>query len=135
MNTTTEHSVLLVDLNNFARYPTLSIGYLAAILREASFQVSVFSPLMVGVHGTTREVKPTRLSLFGKKLNHLAATSKISWIRSFRNKTSKRHLSEITKQHRFVIEGFKKHLLVTRPQVVVISTYLMYKDLCAEICA
>jgi hypothetical protein len=38
--------VLLVDLNNFARYPTVGIGYLAAILRQANARVSVFSQLM-----------------------------------------------------------------------------------------
>ena len=43
-----EPKVLVVDLNNFARYPTLSVGYLSAVLRKASYQVSVFAPLMVG---------------------------------------------------------------------------------------
>ena len=27
--------VLIVDLNNFARYPTVAVGYLVAILRQA----------------------------------------------------------------------------------------------------
>ena len=48
--------ILLVDLNNFARYPSLAVGYLAASLRKAGAQVQVFAPLMVGVQGVQREV-------------------------------------------------------------------------------
>jgi anaerobic magnesium-protoporphyrin IX monomethyl ester cyclase len=32
---------LLVDLNNFGRYPTLAIGYLVASLRAADYDVEV----------------------------------------------------------------------------------------------
>jgi hypothetical protein len=35
---------LLVDLNNFGRYPTLAIGYLVASLRAADYDVEVLSP-------------------------------------------------------------------------------------------
>lgn len=55
--------VLLVDLNNFARYPTLPIGYLAAILRAELIQVEVFAPLMVGIPGIVREARPRRMTL------------------------------------------------------------------------
>jgi anaerobic magnesium-protoporphyrin IX monomethyl ester cyclase len=47
--------VLIVDLNNYARYPTLAIGYLVAPLRSAGFEVELLSPLAHGVTGVMRE--------------------------------------------------------------------------------
>lgn len=130
----TPSKVLLVDLNNFARYPTLSIGYLAALLRNASFDVSVFAPLMLGVHGTTREAPPHRFSLAAAKLNHLAATSSLAWVRSMRDRAAVRRLSGITVHDQKVIDGFATHLKREAPQVVLISTYLMYREVCEKIC-
>jgi radical SAM superfamily enzyme YgiQ (UPF0313 family) len=48
-------SVLLVDLNNFARYPTLTIGLLVASLRRAEIDVEVLCPLRHGVPPVVRE--------------------------------------------------------------------------------
>lgn len=42
---TGQRSALVVDLNNFARYPTLAVGYLASALRRGGYDVSVLSPL------------------------------------------------------------------------------------------
>jgi len=39
---------LVVDLNNFSRYPTLSVGYLVAILRGSDVEVDVLSPFSRG---------------------------------------------------------------------------------------
>ncbi|MEZ5973785.1 MAG: hypothetical protein R3E96_02765 [Planctomycetota bacterium] len=36
--------VLLIDLNNFSRFPTLPVGLITAVLRKAGHQVEVFSP-------------------------------------------------------------------------------------------
>jgi hypothetical protein len=47
--------VLVCDLNNFARYPTISVGYLVAVLRRAGHKVELFSPWSVGIGGYTRE--------------------------------------------------------------------------------
>ena len=47
--------VLLVDLNQFARFPTLAIGYLVASLRRAGVNVEVLSALNHGVPGKERE--------------------------------------------------------------------------------
>ena len=41
--------VLLVDLNNFARYPSVAIGYLSAILKKGGYAVEVFAPLSTGL--------------------------------------------------------------------------------------
>jgi len=129
-----ESKILLVDLNNFSRYPTLSIGYLTAVLRKASNQVGVFAPLMLGVHGTAREARPHRFSLSVAKLNYLAASSKLAWVRTLRDRMSRRRLSGITAHHREVVEGFAVHLALAKPHVVMISTYLMYRSVCEQIC-
>jgi anaerobic magnesium-protoporphyrin IX monomethyl ester cyclase len=48
-------SVLLVDLNNFATFPTLAIGLLVASLRNAGHQVELLSPLAYDVPAGVRE--------------------------------------------------------------------------------
>ncbi len=129
------YKVLLVDLNNFARYPTLSIGYMAAVLRAAGTQVSVFSPLMVGVGGVTREARPHRLSLLVSKLNHHAATSSVGWVRQWRDRLAASRASDITLHHDTVVQGFADALVQHKPDVVMISTYLLYREVCERVCA
>lgn len=127
--------VLLVDLNNFARYPTLSIGYMAAVLRAAGVGVGVYSPLMVGVGGVTREARPHRLSLLLSKLNHLAATSGSAWLRRLRDRFAASRSSDISSHHDLVVLGFRDAIERARPDAVFISTYLMYREVCERICA
>ena len=33
--------VLVIDLNNFSRYPTLSVGYLTSVLRKNEIEVDI----------------------------------------------------------------------------------------------
>lgn len=47
--------VLLVDLNNFAHYPSIAVGLLVAALRGREHSVRVFSPLAHGVLSLPRE--------------------------------------------------------------------------------
>ena len=60
---------LLVDLNNFARYPTLSIGYLVPGLRAASIDVEVLCPLNHGVHPPVREQPETLAAHIERRIN------------------------------------------------------------------
>jgi anaerobic magnesium-protoporphyrin IX monomethyl ester cyclase len=129
------HSVLLVDLNNFARYPSLSIGYLAAVLRRGGCAVRVFAPLMVGVRGVVREARVGRFDLLAAKLNHYVATSGSDRLRAWRDRLAAGRLSEINRQADAVVAGFRDELARTRPQAVMISTYLMYRAVCERICA
>lgn len=132
---TVERRVLLVDLNNFARYPTLSIGYLTSLLRRNGDDVRVFAPLMIGVRGVMREPRPHYFSLLATKMNYLAATSSHPWIRHWRDGIAARRFSGITVNEAKVIDGFRQHVAIANPQVVLISTYLMYRDVCKRICA
>lgn len=49
------HRALLVDLNNFASFPTLAVGILVAALRNASFDAQVIVPLAYDVPASVRE--------------------------------------------------------------------------------
>jgi len=132
---TQQDMILLVDLNNFARYPSMSIGYLAAVLRGAGATVRVFAPLMVGVGGVTREARVHRFGLLAAKLNHRVATSGSDRIRAWRNRWAAGRLSDINLRANSVVEGFREEVQRHRPRAVLVSTYLMYRQVCEQICA
>jgi hypothetical protein len=69
--------ILVVDLNNFARYPTIAVGYLASILRGGGEHVTVFSPLAYGVPGVPREMRETTWHV-GSTMRSLVRTTR-SW--------------------------------------------------------
>lgn len=130
-----KHKVLLVDLNNFALYPSVPIGYLAAVLRRSGAEVGVFAPLMVGVKGVSREPRAHRFSLLGAKLNYRAATSAHESIRRWRDRWATRRRSEISSHAQQVIAAFARRLHDERPDIVLVSTYLMYREVCEALCA
>ena len=67
--------VLICDLNNFARYPTISVGYLVAVLRRAGMHVEVFSPWSVGIGGFVREAPVRPWGLIDQRLRFWSAFS------------------------------------------------------------
>jgi radical SAM superfamily enzyme YgiQ (UPF0313 family) len=129
------HSIkaLIIDLNNFSRYPTLSVGYLSAILKQNNVDVDVLSPLFFGVHGFPRRVREPVGFEYVSFLNHLGATTSsafLNWCYRFvKNKKSNQgrdeNLSQIKKA--FISK------LKNKPDVVLISAYTMYFDVCADI--
>lgn len=125
--------VLIVDLNNFARFPTVAIGYLAAVCRADGIQVSVFSPLSIGLSGVTREKRPPWYGLFAARLNYRAATTSNRFIRSARQKLASRRRSELSAGLVPLLRAFKARL-IDRPDAVLISAYLMYRDHVVEMC-
>ena len=60
--------VLIVDLNNYARHPTLAIGYLVAPLRSAGFEVELLSPLAHGESGVMREHQESAIDHLKRRL-------------------------------------------------------------------
>ncbi len=127
--------VLVVDLNNFARYPTIPVGYLVAVCRQAGMPTRVFSPLSIGVRGVTRERSPRPWSLPVAKAGYLTAVSGSPWVRGVRSRLATRRLSQLKRREGEVLAAFERTLALDLPDVVLISTYLMYKDLTAAICA
>lgn len=126
--------VLIVDLNNFAMYPTLSVGYLAAICREAGMEVSVFSPLSLGVKGVSRERTASRWTLLSERLNFGSAQSRFSAVRALRSWIGENLRSPLSRRHATVVSGFREHIARFQPNVVLISTYLLYRELVQELC-
>ncbi|HET7410336.1 MAG TPA: hypothetical protein VFJ13_09045, partial [Paracoccaceae bacterium] len=61
--------ILIVDLNNFASFPTLAIGLLTAALRNAGHQVDVLCPLAFDVPATQRERRETLLDHLSRRVN------------------------------------------------------------------
>jgi len=127
--------ILVVDLNNFARYPTVPVGYLVAVCRQAGMPTRVFSPLSIGVSGVTRERAPRPWSLPLAKAGYLTAVSPRPWVRRVRSRLAMRRLSQMKRREGEVLAAFERVIAEARPDVVLISTYLMYKDLTAAICA
>ena len=74
--------VLIVDLNNFARYPSIAIGYLIAILRLGGFDVDLLAPLAVGLSGVPREMPPPRWGWIDLRFRYLTAVSRNRLVRT-----------------------------------------------------
>ena len=125
--------VLVVDLNNFARYPTVAVGYLVAEMRNSGLTVDLFSPLSVGVEGITREPPLRPWSLIDERLRYRSAISRNKTIRWVRNKLAARRLPSTRTATRRVLEHLEPQL-AKKPDVILISAYLMYYDLCVGIC-
>ncbi len=134
-----QNRVLLVDLNNFARYPTISIGLLTAILRRNSFQVDVFSPMSTGVTGVIREKPVSRWGLAIERLKFRSAMSGNTWVKSARQWLSKTslHAPKLATQSEEVAKRIAERLDEEEYETVLVSSYLIYYDLChqiAEVC-
>jgi len=127
--------VLLVDLNNFARYPSMAIGYLAASLRQAGLGVQVFAPLMIGVSGVVREAPPPPWGALLAQANHWIATSPSETVRAWRERLAGPNRSAINRHAAHVVDAFARELDAVRPLAVLVSTYLMYREVCVAIAA
>lgn len=124
--------VALVDLNNFSRYPTLSIGYFVAILREKGVDVEVCSPLNFGVHGYPRTVRQSYWQRFSEFLNYYMAVSNSGLINALRNKL-KSWFRPGGNRDREIITQAVENLVEKGPNVLLISAYTMYREVCGQI--
>lgn len=124
--------VLLVDLNNFSRYPTIAIGYLAAGLRSAGYQVDVVSPLAHGVSGFVREPEESRLRALGRQLNYRLAQSP-GWAASSARKIIARARNRHRVRDRHRIVDLVASSGPASYDLVMVSTYLVYHEVCCAI--
>ena len=127
--------ILLVDLNNFARYPTIPVGYLAALLRRESMLVKVFSPLATGVTGVVREPRVPLWGYWTERLRYWSAMSRRPWVRSTREWLTQTalHAPKLARQTDYVANGVEQCLKNGTFDAVMVSTYLMYRGLCGRI--
>jgi len=127
--------VLIVDLNNFSRYPTIAVGYLAAVLRVAGMEVKVYSPLSSGVSGVVREPPVRPWSLIDQKLRYWSAVSSNQVVKELRERFAAMNGPQLARQTIDTFRDFQRCIHADTPfDVVLVSTYLMYHDLCVEIC-
>ena len=125
---TRSQRLLIVDLNNFARYPTIAVGYLVAALRRGGFEVEVLSPLAHRVESLPRErvesawddlerrIAYSTSAAIGPPRRVLGAAR--TW---WRSRAMRRLRAPLLR----AIDG--------RPSAVLVSTYLDARDTCAEI--
>ncbi len=136
----TTPKVLLIDLNNFARYPTLAIGYLTAILRRGDFEVDVFSPLSTGISGVVREAQPRPWGWWLDRVKYRTGVSHNPYVKRARNwaASTALHAPTLLRKSDTVAGEVRDVLSTTHYDAVLVSTYLMHHDLCCrlgEICA
>lgn len=132
---TSAKRVLVVDLNNFSLYPTVAIGYLVAVLRRAGVGVEVYSPLSSGVTGAVRESPPGRFGLVRDQVGYRTAVSTTPLVKRARAWLAARRGPQLAAQTEQVSSAFAARLRAGQPDVVLISTYLMYQPLCERIAA
>jgi anaerobic magnesium-protoporphyrin IX monomethyl ester cyclase len=124
--------VLVVDLNNFARYPTIAVGYISGSLRRAGEKVTVFSPFAHGVPGLVREPKETKARHFSRRLNYALARSHTSALVSLREQVAGLRKRWTRARQKRIVTSFEK-LQPEQFDIILVSTYLMYYDVCVEI--
>jgi radical SAM superfamily enzyme YgiQ (UPF0313 family) len=111
---------LLIDLNNFARYPTLAIGYLVAGLRSSGLEVDVLSPLSHDVAPTEREPPETRRAHLERRVYFSTHPLMLPLHDAMRAGWSKWNQRPDPR----VIEQATAALDAQRPDVVLLSAYL-----------
>ena len=124
---------LFVDLNNFSRYPTVGVGYIARALRKAGWMVDILSPLAEGVRGVTREPRATLARRILERANQAAAHSSLQLVRRLRGAAAslgqRRFLASCSRVASYVARALDH----ARYDCVLVSAYLMYFPVCESI--
>lgn len=116
------HRVLIVDLNNFATFPTLAIGLLVASLRNAGSDVSVLSPLAHDVPAAEREHRESPKDHWMRRI-HLS-----TWTPFIAARNTARRLRQwwINRPDARVLREVDRALR-SQPDVVLLSAYLQHR--------
>lgn len=115
------HTALLVDLNNFASFPTLAVGILVAALRNAGFDAQVIVPLAYDVPASVREREERIWHHFERRI-HLSTLRPFLGIRDalrgarflWRNRAHAKVLAEVGRA------------LERKPDIILLSAYLQH---------
>lgn len=123
--------ILMVDLNNFARYPTLAIGYLVAPLRAAGATVTVLSPLAEGAPSFEREQKETWQEHLKRRVFFSAHPIMLKTHENLR----RFYAAQSNKSHQITLDLVKQQLATQKPDIILLSAYLNHYPSVVEIAA
>jgi radical SAM superfamily enzyme YgiQ (UPF0313 family) len=118
----------MVDLNNFATFPTLSIGILVSSLRNAGHQVRLLCPLAYDVPAAERERSETRFEDLMRRV-HLSTNPVLQAARSLAHRA---YIWRTEKAHPVVTSETRKEL-AKKPDILLLSAYLNHYSSVAEI--
>lgn len=113
--------VLVVDLNNFARYPTLAVGYLVGALRRSGHEVGLLSPLAFRL-----PTMPERRETWWHYAQRRAHFSTHPAIVGMRDVLAAGRRSWTTRSNPRVTAEASRVMDELRPDVVLLSAYLDY---------
>ncbi|MCE7798307.1 B12-binding domain-containing radical SAM protein [Sphingobium sufflavum] len=123
------HRTLLVDLNNFASFPTLAVGILVAALRNAGHRVDLMVPLAYDVPASARE-KPDRLHHHMMRKVHLSTAP---GTRILRDRLRSLYYARQRRPHATVIREVTR-ALDQKPDILLLSAYLQHHETVVELC-
>lgn len=122
--------VLIIDLNNFASFPTLAIGLLTASLRNQGHQVEVLCPLAHDVPATQRERRETFADHVKRRI-HLSDWKPVAGVRDNLRRFA---INTTERPHPIVLREVAR-ALERRPEAVLVSAYLQHFNSVREISA
>lgn len=125
---TGKFNVLIVDLNNFASFPTLAIGLLTASLRNQGHQVEVLCPLAHDVPAVQRERQETWIDHARRRI-HLSDWFPVLGLRDILRKFA---VSILEAPHPVVLREVAA-VLERKPDAILVSAYLQHYNSVKEI--
>lgn len=111
---------LIIDLNNYARYPTLAIGYLVGALRAGGFDVEVMTPLSHGVPAAERERPETAWDQLQKRVYFSTHPAMLRWHEVLRARRAK----WLGRPHPRLIGELERILTEREVDVLLMSAYM-----------
>lgn len=117
------YRALIVDLNNFASFPTLAVGILVAALRNGGHDARLLVPLAYDVPASVRE-KPDRWYHHWMRRLHLSTRPATRWLRdSGRTAWNWRQ----RRPHGRVLRAVRL-ALTDKPDILMLSAYLQHHE-------
>ena len=123
-------NILMVDLNNFASFPTLAIGILIASLRSVGHSVDLVVPLAYDVPGSTREKPDTLIKHIMRRVHHTTFPG----VRWARDALRSAYYWKLNRPNATTLREVERGI-DRRPDLVLLSAYLMHYESVVRICA
>lgn len=114
-------------------YPSIAIGYIVAELRRSGIEVDVLAPLSMGTGGVVREPKVPIWGAINQRARYSTAVSQSPIINRVRGHLARRQLPKLARDGSVLVDAFKDRLAQDSFDIVLVSTYLMYFDVCKEL--